>query len=206
MCSVFRRENRKLLRSEWRRMSSVCRPRRMQWKKPYRFLCLFLQLRKRWAWKVYALYSLKILNKFLFIFQPENKGKAVVKAEAKAQGQKNTIKNKSNKVQVSPGKSSDKENHSTVRIKTTAGYAIESLLDKDEFTTFKNSAGPVQVELSTPKQKYFKEISSTPHHSWSKELPCSSKGKREKNPNPNPNPAKSSALRFKKEIFGRNRK
>lgn len=138
--------------------------------------------------------------------QPENKGKVVAKAKPKAQGQKNTTKNESNKVQVSPGKSSDEENHSIVRIKTTAGYAVESLCDKDEFTTFKNRAGPVQVEPSTPKQKYFKEIPSTPHQSWFKELPCTPKGKREKNPNPNRNTAKSSALRFKREIFGRNRK
>lgn len=138
--------------------------------------------------------------------QPENKGKAVAKTKAKTQGQqKNKTKNKSNKVQVSPGKSSDEENHTYIRIKTTAGYAVESLPgDKDEFAPFKSRAGPVQVEPSTPKQKYFKEIPSTPQHSWFKELPCTPKGKRERNPNPNA--AKSSALRFKREIFGRIRK
>lgn len=140
--------------------------------------------------------------------QPERN----VHIKGKAQGQKyNKIEPK--QVQVSPVKSSDEENHSTIRIKTTAGYAVETLCDHDEFETFVNRVGIVKVEPSTPRHKYFKEIPATPlSNCWFRELPSTSsaaggpKKKQEREKNVHHNAAKSSALRFKKEIFGRNRK
>lgn len=140
--------------------------------------------------------------------QPERKGHV----KGKAQGQKhNKIEFK--QAQVSPVKSSDEENHSTKRIRTTAGYAVETLCDQEEFETFVNRVGIVKVEPSTPRHKYFKEIPASPHpNCWFRELPSTSstvgglKKKQEREKNVNHNAAKSSALRFKKEIFGRNRK
>lgn len=140
----------------------------------------------------------------------QSKRKAQVKGNAQGQNYKQT---ESKKVQVSPIKSSDEENHTTIRIKTTAGYAVETPCDQNEFETIVNRAGIVKVEPSTPRQKYFKEIPASPHpNCWFRELPSTSrvvvgnKKKQEKDKNEIPNSAKSSALRFKREIFGRIRK
>jgi len=116
--------------------------------------------------------------------------------------------------QVSPIKSSDEENHHAVkRIKTSAGYVVISDVDKDGIELVKTRSGIVKVEPCTPRQKYFKEVPSTPYsRSGLSEVSAASKAIKKKfatgagQSNVNRNPATEAALRFKREIFGRSSK
>ncbi|KAM8704039.1 hypothetical protein ACLKA7_008627 [Drosophila subpalustris] len=116
-------------------------------------------------------------------------------------------------VQVSPAKSSDEENrHAVKRIKTSAGYFVESEIDSDGIELIKTRSGIMKCEPCTPTQKYFKEVPSTPYNrSGFAEHSAASKAARKKlatggQSNVNRNPATESALRFKREIFGRSSK
>ncbi|TDG43865.1 hypothetical protein AWZ03_009729 [Drosophila navojoa] len=134
-------------------------------------------------------------------------------AKAKAKQRSTNNKQKKNKlVQVSPVKSSDEENHqSPRRIRTTAGYVtVKSNKEPKRIETFKTSSSIVQVEPCTPTSKYFKEIRQSPKPRYGfKEVKmvgrklassCTSAS------SPVRNPATESALRFKREIFGRRHK
>ncbi|XP_034485791.1 protein slender lobes [Drosophila innubila] len=135
-------------------------------------------------------------------------------AKSTKDNNKQTVKRKKPKVaQVSPIKSSDEENHHAVkRIKTSAGYVVISDVDKDGIELVKTRSGIVKVEPCTPRQKYFKEVPSTPYNrSGLSEVSAASKAKKKLataggQSNVNRNPATESALRFKREIFGRSSK
>ncbi|XP_017867129.1 PREDICTED: protein slender lobes [Drosophila arizonae] len=134
-------------------------------------------------------------------------------AKAKAKQRSTNNKQKKNKlIQVSPVKSSDEENHqSPRRIRTTAGYVtVRSNKEPKRIETFKTSSSIVQVEPCTPTSKYFKEIRQSPKPRYGfKEVKIIGRklaSSFSSASSPVRNPATESALRFKREIFGRRHK